>query len=46
MRDNSRRVGTHEKNSGDTSCRLGTITQAFFAQSGASIRLTVLKWSV
>ena len=30
MRDNSRRVGTHEKNSGDANCRLGTITQSIF----------------
>ena len=45
-RDNSRRVRTHEKNSGDANRRLGTITQSIFcAQSGASIRLTVLKWS-
>ena len=45
-RDNSRRVRTHEKNSGETVRRLGTITQSIFcAQSGASIHLTVLKWS-
>ena len=37
---------THEKNSGETVCRLGTIIQSIFcAQSGASIRLTVWKWS-
>ena len=45
-RDNSRRVWTHEKNSGDAVRRLGTIIQSIFcAQSGASIRLTVWKWS-
>ena len=45
-RDNSRRVRTHEKNSGETVRRLGTIIQSIFcAQSGASIRLTVWKWS-
>ena len=45
-RDNSRRVRTHEKNSGDAVRRLGTIIQSIFcAQSGASIRLTVWKWS-
>ena len=43
---NSRRVRTHEKNSGDAVRRLGTIIQSIFcAQSGASIRLTVWKWS-
>ena len=45
-RVNSRRVRTHEKNSGDAVRRLGTIIQNIFcAQSGASIRLTVWKWS-
>ena len=45
-RVNSRRVGTHEKNSGDAVRRLGPIIQSIFcAQSGASIRLTVRKWS-
>ena len=45
-RDNSCRVRTHEKNSGETVCWLGTIIQSIFcAQSGASIRLTVWKWS-
>ena len=45
-RDNSRRVRTHENNSGETVRRLGTIIQSIFcAQSGASIRLTVWKWS-
>ena len=42
----SRRVRTHEKNSGDVVRRLGTIIQSIFcAQSEASIRLTVWKWS-
>ena len=42
----SRRVRTHEKNSGDAVRQLGTIIQSIFcAQSGASIRLTVWKWS-
>ena len=42
---NSRRVPTHENNSGETVRRLGTIIQSIFcAQSGASIRLTVWKW--
>ena len=42
---NSRRVRTHEKNSGEAVRRLGTIIQSIFcAQSGASIRLTVWKW--
>ena len=42
----SRRVRTHEKNSGDAVRRLGTIIQSIFcAQSGANIRLTVWKWS-
>ena len=45
-RDNSRRVRTHEKNAGDAVRRLGTIIQSIFcAQSGASILLTVWKWS-
>ena len=45
-RVNSRRVRTHEKNSGDAVRQLGTIIQSIFcAQSGASIRLTVWKWS-
>ena len=45
-RDNSPRVRNLEKNSGETVCRLGTIIQSIFcAQSGASIRLTVWKWS-
>ena len=45
-RDNSRRVRTHEKNSGETVRRLGTIIQSIFcAQSGASIRLNFWKWS-
>ena len=45
-RVNSRRVRTHEKNSGDAVRRLGPIIQSIFgAQSGASIRLTVRKWS-
>ena len=45
-RVNSRHVRTHEKNSGDAVRRLGTIIQSIFcAQSGASIRLTVWKWS-
>ena len=43
---NSRHVGTHKKNSGETVRRLGTIIQSIFcAQSGASIRLTVWKCS-
>ena len=43
---NSRRVQTHEKNSEDAVCRLGTIIQSIFcAQSGASIPLTIWKWS-
>ena len=46
-RVNSRRVRTHEKNSGDAARRLGTIIQSIFcAQSGASIHLTVWKWPV
>ena len=45
-RVNSRRLQTHEKNSGDAVRRLGTIIQSIFcAQSGASIRLTIWKWS-
>ena len=45
-RVNSRRVRTHEENSGETVRRLGTIIQNIFcAQSGASIRLTSWKWS-
>ena len=45
-RVNSGRVRTHEKNSGDAVRRLGTIIQSICcAQSGASIRLTVWKWS-
>ena len=44
-RDNSRRVRTHEKNSGDAVRWLGTIIQRFFcAQSGAGIRLNFWKW--
>ena len=39
-RDNSRRVLTHEKNSGETVRRLGTIIQGIFcAQSGAGRHL-------
>ena len=46
-RVNSRRVRTHEENSGETVRRLGTIIQNILsAQSGASIRLTFWKWSV
>ena len=45
-RDNSRRVRTQEKDSGEIVRRLGTIIQSIFcAQSAASIRLTVWKWS-
>ena len=45
-RVNSRRVRTHEKNSGDAVRLLGSIIQSIFCvQSGASIRLTVWKWS-
>ena len=45
-RVNSRRVRTQEWNSGDAVRRLGTIIQSMFcAQSGASIHLTVWKWS-
>ena len=40
----SRRVRTHEKNSGETVGRLGTIIQSnFCAQSGASIRSDLLE---
>ena len=40
------RIRTHEKNSGDAVGRLGTIIQSiFWAQLGASICLTVWKWS-
>ena len=43
-RNNSRRVWTHENNSGETVRRLGTIIQSIFcAQSGASIRLNFWK---
>ena len=43
---NSRHVRTHKENSGDVVQRLGTIIQSIFcAQSGASIRMTVWKWS-
>ena len=43
---NTRFVGTHERNSGDAVRRLGTTIQSIFcAQSGASIRLTVWRWS-
>ena len=45
-RVNSGHVQTHEKNSGDAVRWLGTIIQSIFcAQSGASICLTVWKWS-
>ena len=45
-RENSRRVRTHERNSGETVHRLGTVVQSIFcAQSGASIRLTVWECS-
>ena len=45
-RDYNRRVRTHEKNLRDAVRRLGTIIQSIFcAQSGASILLTVWKWS-
>ena len=45
-RVNSRRVRTHEKNSGDAVRRLGTIIQSIFCtQSGAGIRLNFWKWS-
>ena len=43
-RDNSLRVRTHKKNSGETVSRLGTIIQSIScAQSGAGIRLNVWK---
>ena len=43
-RNNSSRVRTHEKNSGETVRRLGTIIQSIFcAQSGAGIRLNFWK---
>ena len=42
----SRRVRSHQKNSGDAVWRLGTIIQSIFcAQSRGSIRLNVWKWS-
>ena len=45
-RHNTHRVRTHEKNSRETVRRLCTIIQSIFcAQSGASIHLTVWKWS-
>ena len=45
-RDNSRRVRTHEKNSGEAVRRLGTIIQSIFcAQSGAGICLNFWKSS-
>ena len=46
-RDNSRRVRTHENNSGEIVRPLGTMVQSIFcAQSeGTSIRLTFWKWS-
>ena len=45
-RVNSRRVRTHEENSGETVRWLGTMIQnSLCAQSGASIRLTHWKWS-
>ena len=45
-RVNSRRVRTHEKNSGDAVRLLGTLIQSIScAQSGANICLTVWKWS-
>ena len=45
-RVNSLCVRSHEKNSGDAVRRLGIIIQSIFcAQSGASIRLTIWKWS-
>ena len=44
-RNNSRRVRTHEKNSGETVRRLGTIIQSIFcAQSGTGIPLNFWKW--
>ena len=45
-RESSRRVRTREENLGDAVRQLGTIIQSIFCvQSGASIRLTVWKWS-
>ena len=45
-RHNTHRVRSSEKNSRETVRRLGTIIQSIFcAQSGASIHLTVWKWS-
>ena len=45
-RGNSCRARTHEKNSGETVHRLGTLIHSiFWAQSGTSILLTVWKWS-
>ena len=45
-RYNSRRVRTHEKNSGEAVRRLGAIIQSIFfsAQSGDGIRLNFWKW--
>ena len=44
-RNNSRRVRTHEKNSGETVRRLGTIIQSIFCvQSGAGILLNFWKY--
>ena len=43
-RDNSRRVRTHENNSGETVRRLGTIIQSIFcAQSGTGVRFNFWK---
>ena len=43
--NNSRRVRTHEKNSGETVRRLGTIIQSIYcAQSGAGICLNFWKY--
>ena len=43
---NSRRVRNHQLKLGDAVRRLGTILQSIFcAQSSASIRLAVWKWS-
>ena len=43
-RENSRRVWTHEKNSGETVRRLGTLIQSIFCgQLGAGIRLNFWK---
>ena len=45
LQDNSRRVRTHEKNSGETVRQLGTIIQSIFcAQSGTGIRLNFCKY--